>query len=340
MSPTKSVHTLFETGGSYSKVEIGLTSNEPKLTNQTKFSPGLYRCKNSNTIVLFVDLDKTDKPAEHKFNDYFDGENFHWDSQPQQNINTPTIQSIVNQHNDVILFARIHKSIRGVTQSFVYCGRLDYLTYDPATSKPVHITFYSRDYRPGKTVELDDIYYWSSTQGLKLARPLVKVKTSRISDDLIAPSVVSPKIFEPELSTIGVSKEADLTPSERQGVAKQRLTQGEFRSKLLLRHRNRCALTGLSNEDLLIASHIKAWAESDEFERRDVNNGLLLCSPIDSLFDKHYISFFNDGTIVISSSLGRKAQAVFGITKGMKLIDPPNAETQKYLSHHRSSLKK
>jgi putative restriction endonuclease len=130
-----------------------------------------------------------------------------------------------------------------------------------------------------------------------------------------------------------------LTPSEKEMVIKQRLVQREFKTELLKRHNERCALTGLSKVDLLIASHIKPWSKSSEFERRDVNNGLLLCSPVDALFDKHYISFYNDGTIIISESLGNKAQKVYGIMKGMKLIDKPNSETQKYLAYHRQNLK-
>ena len=150
-----------------------------------------------------------------------------------------------------------------------------------------------------------------------------------------------------ELSSGAVSEEIpsetsdnlNISPSEKLGIIKQRLVQGEFRTNLMKKFNRRCALTSLDREDLLIASHIKPWSESNEMERRDVNNGLLLCSPIDSLFDKYYISFLNDGTLVISESLGLNAKKVFGITKGMRLTERPNLETQKYLLHHRGKLR-
>jgi len=53
----------------------------------------------------------------------------------------------------------------------------------------------------------------------------------------------------------------------------------------------------------LIASHIKPFIQSDDYEAYDPNNGLLLSRNIDILFDQGYISFNNDGTIIYSPSL-------------------------------------
>ena len=51
-------------------------------------------------------------------------------------------------------------------------------------------------------------------------------------------------------------------------------------------------------EAVLIASHIKPWKDSDENERLDIDNGLLLCPNHDKAFDRGYISFDDNGLII------------------------------------------
>jgi len=78
-----------------------------------------------------------------------------------------------------------------------------------------------------------------------------------------------------------------------------RLGQGKFKKKLLSQS-HKCAICGLDASAFLIASHIKAWKDSNSQERLDLNNGLLLCPNHDKLFDEGYISFDKDGHIIIS----------------------------------------
>lgn len=53
----------------------------------------------------------------------------------------------------------------------------------------------------------------------------------------------------------------------------------------------------------LVASHIKPFKKSQPNEQYDKNNGLLLSRGMDALFDKGYISFNNDGSIILSNRL-------------------------------------
>lgn len=55
----------------------------------------------------------------------------------------------------------------------------------------------------------------------------------------------------------------------------------------------------------LIASHIKPFKKSNPSEQYDKNNGLLLSRGMDALFDKGYISFNDDGTIILSDRLSK-----------------------------------
>lgn len=84
---------------------------------------------------------------------------------------------------------------------------------------------------------------------------------------------------------------------------KSRIGQGKFRTKLILKYGCRCMICGISNKDLLIASHIKEFAECQNGEHIDVSNGLLLCANHDKLFDKHLITFDKLGKIQISKMI-------------------------------------
>lgn len=93
-----------------------------------------------------------------------------------------------------------------------------------------------------------------------------------------------------------------LDQTEKEQVIKSRIGQSIFK-KNLLKNEEKCKLCGVSDKHFLIASHIKPWSQSNHRERLDINNGLLLCPNHDALFDKGYISFGDDGRILISNSL-------------------------------------
>lgn len=59
----------------------------------------------------------------------------------------------------------------------------------------------------------------------------------------------------------------------------------------------------MTNLRHLRASHIKPWRASSTFEKLDGNNGLLLSPHIDHLFDQGFISFTDDGILLISSKV-------------------------------------
>ncbi|MFP3344443.1 HNH endonuclease, partial [Halomonas sp. SIMBA_159] len=88
------------------------------------------------------------------------------------------------------------------------------------------------------------------------------------------------------------------TNTEKERIIKTRIGQGLFKQKLLNRSPE-CEICGLDVPSLLIASHCKPWSESDNFERLDDNNGLLLCANHDGVFDRGLISFYSNGEIII-----------------------------------------
>ncbi len=104
--------------------------------------------------------------------------------------------------------------------------------------------------------------------------------------------------------------EADINKeTEKQALVKIRMGHSELRNRIL-NHKKECEICGIKNNKLLIISHIKPWAKSENSEKLDTNNILLLCSMHDALFDKGLISFDDNGKILISSELDEKEQAL------------------------------
>ncbi|MBB5204109.1 hypothetical protein HNQ51_001402 [Inhella inkyongensis] len=102
--------------------------------------------------------------------------------------------------------------------------------------------------------------------------------------------------------------------TEAERVVVQRVGQNLFRSALLDYWQGRCCVTGLTVPELLRASHIKPWAscESDN-ERLDVFNGLLLAPHLDALFDGGWISFADNGKLLISEALAPTESERLGV---------------------------
>jgi len=80
---------------------------------------GIFSSNTLNSYLFFVDLVKDGKEEKFKFNDYFDGDMFHWDSQPSQHVNVPRIKNIINKEIEILLFTRIHQKIKSQTQIFL-----------------------------------------------------------------------------------------------------------------------------------------------------------------------------------------------------------------------------
>lgn len=97
----------------------------------------------------------------------------------------------------------------------------------------------------------------------------------------------------------------EIPPGEyRERMTKQRIGQYYFRLSVLNSYGQKCCVTGINKSELLIASHIKPWAVSDEnTERTNPSNGLCLNSLHDRAFDKGLITIGKDYSIVLSNKM-------------------------------------
>ena len=121
--------------------------------------------------------------------------------------------------------------------------------------------------------------------------------------------------------------------------ATMRTNQKYFRNRLLENYRGRCCLTGLSIPELLVASHIKPWNDSDpKTERLAPSNGLLLNALHDKAFDKGLITIDFVGRIIVSNVVRHEDTAermlwrYNGIDIEMPMRMPPAREFVEY--HH------
>ncbi len=121
--------------------------------------------------------------------------------------------------------------------------------------------------------------------------------------------------------------------TERKNLIKTRIGQGSFRQRLIAYWKG-CAVTGYKDTSLLIASHIKPWSSSDNTERLDYFNGLLLLPNLDKAFDAGLISFERTGKILISPLLG--GADLLGINPEMS-INFEDAH-QHYMQFHREMV--
>ena len=121
--------------------------------------------------------------------------------------------------------------------------------------------------------------------------------------------------------------------TERKGLVTSRVGQGPYREKIIKKWTKTCPITKCKVLTILISSHIKSWKESDNEERLDVENGILLSPNVDSLFDKHLISFTDEGEMLISDKISEDVLTQLGIDK--KVVLPISHGMKKYLKRHR-----
>ncbi len=122
---------------------------------------------------------------------------------------------------------------------------------------------------------------------------------------------------------------------EKQAVVKVRVNQGIFRD-LLLKKYDKCCICGVNNSRLLIASHIKPWCDCEPAEKLDVDNGFLMCPNHDRLFDQGFISFDDNGKIIISDDIDATNRIFLNVTE--KMTVQLSEGSKKYLAYHRDNV--
>jgi len=107
----------------------------------------------------------------------------------------------------------------------------------------------------------------------------------------------------------------------------------------------KCFVTGIKRKPLLVASHIKPWANSkgeQASERLDENNVLFLSVAYDKLFDRGYVSFGDDGELLVcEKAISERELKLLGVdvASDVRLAKLYlNPERRAFLKYHRENI--
>lgn len=135
--------------------------------------------------------------------------------------------------------------------------------------------------------------------------------------------------------------------SERIEELKETLSKEQFEEEIFVRggvfkreipkiYDYQCAISGMrvestTNAQLVDACHIVPFAISKD---DTITNGISLSPTYDALFDKHLISFENNGKIILSDEIETAAFEKIGVT-GQEQIRDLSFGNKQYLDQHR-----
>lgn len=153
----------------------------------------------------------------------------------------------------------------------------------------------------------------------------------------------------PMVFTYGKGKETAGVPNKvrdkkeeekNKNIRQAREGQGKYREQLL-EQCHFCPITMIADERLLIASHIKPWAASNDQEKTDPYNGYMLSPMIDKLFDRGFITFTENRRIVLSEFISPYTWKQIGLKNDTfyNAIPMDDKRIQYLRFHHQSVFK-
>jgi len=104
-----------------------------------------------------------------------------------------------------------------------------------------------------------------------------------------------------KLNYIDLDNLKDIEGKEKERLVTVRVNQSLFRKMVMTNFNNKCCITGITQPELIVASHILPWSK-DKGNRLNPKNGLALNTLHDKAFDCGLITITEDLKIKISSS--------------------------------------
>lgn len=135
-----------------------------------------------------------------------------------------------------------------------------------------------------------------------------------------------------------IERDSTLTDTQRQALVLARRGQGLFRHRVQ-EIESRCRVTHVDRPEHLRASHCKPWRDSSHEERLAGDNGLLLTPSVDHLFDRGFISFEQEGTLLISPIAHRPSLHRMGVQVERELnVGSFTSGQSQFLEYHRDMV--
>ncbi len=173
--------------------------------------------------------------------------------------------------------------------------------------------------------------------------------------DLLGQEELSPRTLETVIEVKAAKRRMELVASEAETMRMVeqavRMGQHRFAGAVLSNYQHSCAFCGFAprsmpGNGLLLASHIKPWAVSDDRERLDPLNGVAACPTHDAAFDAGLITV-NGGLRVhrapplkASSTTDPGVDLYFGDALHLALLVPEGGShpSPAYLKWHRDHV--
>lgn len=170
----------------------------------------------------------------------------------------------------------------------------------------------------------------------RLAGPEVEaLATSQAIGDPDSAAVSAEQALWEEHLRQDILDSASLNLTEKHAIVLARRGQGLFRERVQ-DHEKRCRITHVSRPEHLRASHCKPWRDASNTERLDGENGLLLTPSIDHLFDRGFISFRDDGRLLVSPVAHKPSLVRMGVPVDQEVDTGEfSAGQRRYVEYHR-----
>lgn len=133
---------------------------------------------------------------------------------------------------------------------------------------------------------------------------------------------------------ISIIKDKGVSGTDKEKIITGRVGQSSYKEKLLKLWNHACCVTG--SKIMLQASHIKPWSVSSDAERLDPFNGLLLSPWYDKAFDNGYISFSDNGKIILSKFI--LSDPISEVIEVKNIHIKTNEFNARYLNYHRENI--
>lgn len=270
-----------------------------------------------------------------------DFDEYHWD---QARNNRPRV-------GDFFLYRRPQKASEVKGQFYIYgLGKIKSIqsinNADDATQKKrdkhviAHVEQGIRFNDPILQSDLEDFEWTFKKRGNTWEHFFQQYGMNEINQtDFIALLKIGLKNQLDALDISSVEEDIDYRVEDKRANVKIRgKDQRDFSLQVKLNYQYRCAISGITSKEFLIASHIIPWAV-DWDNRKNPFNGICLSSLLDTAFDKGYITIDQQYRVVISNK-AKEDKALFMYLKqyeGKKLEVPKQyLPKQDFLEWHRN----
>jgi len=134
-----------------------------------------------------------------------------------------------------------------------------------------------------------------------------------------------------------IINDTSLEETQKSQIILARRGQGMFRNNVQ-KLESKCRVTKVDRAEHLRASHCKPWRDCETAsERLEGENGLLLTPSIDHLFDRGFISFEDNGALLVSPVAHKISLQRMGVPVEERLNVGRFSEGQrKHLDYHRN----